>query len=323
MDIEFHYYITYVLAEKAGFAKDESAVIAYACQHTDDNSCQYYVNFKDSDEGYLSKVSQTMDITKPSWKQQRIYPYFHFFPGDPASPTAERTDGRTHPFNTTPDSGNVKIVFRDALESGNLFRIGIAAHVYADTWAHQNFLGLEHDFNATPDLMGKFTPNIGHADAHTNPDKVDHRWTDNRLVETNERVDNNDRFLRAAERIFMAFSKHRRPEKGEQSIAAEWEELKGQLGYAMNAGGLPGPLPDSDQKERIAAYEKIVRHIPEYDEKKWRHDALEKRDLELDIFDKYWAKEGFFESNWYKFQEAAKAHVAASRKQLAHLYGKP
>ena len=171
MDIEFHYYITYILANKAGFSPADSAVIAYACQQTDDNTYHYCINME-KENPYLTIVSQTMDITKPQEKRKTIYPVFHFFPGDPASPSARRKDGKTHPFNTTPDSGNARKMFEEGMKSGSLYRIGIAAHVYADTWAHQNYCGSKDDFNAMDRFGGGLIPNIGHADATHDPDLV-------------------------------------------------------------------------------------------------------------------------------------------------------
>lgn len=40
MDIEFHYYVTYLVYIKAGFNKNEAEIIAYASQYVDDNTAQ-------------------------------------------------------------------------------------------------------------------------------------------------------------------------------------------------------------------------------------------------------------------------------------------
>ena len=37
MDKEFHFYITYIVAQKAGFGPEDSYRIAYSSQYTDDN----------------------------------------------------------------------------------------------------------------------------------------------------------------------------------------------------------------------------------------------------------------------------------------------
>jgi len=319
MDIEFHYYITYILADKAGFSAEDSAIIAYSCQQTDDNAYHYCINFE-KENPYLTVVSQTMDITKPQEKRKTIYPIFHFFPGDPESPSAERKDGEKNSFNTTPDSANARRMFEEGLNSGNLYRIGIAAHVYADTWAHQNFCGLKDNFNAMDRFGGALIPNIGHADAAHDPDLVRHKWVDDRLVDRNCSIDNMQRFAEAAGKIFFAFKKYTTPGTSESLLQSSWEDVKGPLLEAMKAHSPLGDLFHTSQNDRIEAYRRICSAIPDYDSEGWRHEAVEKDELELDVFDKYWGKENFRQSNWYKFQEAARDHHDAAMKILGPLF---
>ena len=319
MDIEFHYYITYILAKKAGFSADDSAVIAYACQHTDDNTYHYCINFE-TETPYLNIVSQTMDITKPQEKRKIIYPLFHFFPGDPMSPSAQRKDGKTNLFNTTPDSENARKMFEEGMKSGNLYRIGIAAHVYADTWAHQNYCGLKDDFNAMDSLAGALIPNIGHADAAHNPDLVRHEWVDDRLIARNCHIDNTKRFIEAARKIFLAFKKYATPLADQELLESSWQEVEKPLLDAMSSRYASGDLFNASKKDWIEAYRRICDDIPDYDPEAWRHEAVKKDQLELDIFDRYWARKNFRDSHWYKFQEAAKEHLGVSMKILAPLF---
>lgn len=313
MDIEYHYYITYILARKAGMTKGDAFTIAYSSQYTDDNTHHYYINFKSGDS-YLSEVSQTLDVTKPSAKRQKIYPLFHFIPGDPTSDAAKRKDGKTHILNTTPDSTNAKYFFKKAIESDNLFRIGIAAHAYADSWAHQNFVGMKHDFNAMPSW--ELVPNIGHADARHEPDKVHNRWKDLRLVQENELIDNDERMLAASEKIFSAFCSYHDPDIQLPLISQRWDKLRGQIQNAMDESYWLG----ADDRARVKAYGNICKDIPEYGENEWRYGAVEKRPLETDLFDRYWGKRNFYNSPWYKFQEAVKEHRDLGLKRLKPLY---
>jgi hypothetical protein len=319
MDIEFHYYITYILARKSGFSRVEAGVVAHSSQNTDDNTQQYCINFRKENQ-YLNIASQTMDITKPNEKRKFIYPIFHFFPGDPHSATAARQDGLTNQFNTTPDSGNVRQMFEDALGSKNLYRIGIATHVYADSWAHQNFCGSMDDFNSMQNLESVFIPNIGHADAGHNPDKVCHQWEDGRLVPENCAIDNNQRFLEAAKKIYIAFRKTGDPNVGEHDLSAGWDELKEPLSDAMRKTALMGDVLDANQKARIKAYRQICPDIPEYDKDAWRDAAFDMDPKQLDHFDKYWGRSDFWSSHWYLFQEAAKKHHEVSMAILEPLY---
>jgi len=144
MDIEFHYHITGIVANRAGFSKKDATLIAHSSQLVDDNDSLLTVRDKANDSDYEIYISQTMNILKPKFELMRIYPIFHFLPGNPAAPSARRPDGKMHILTTTPDNELAKKVFTTAREETaefRLHRLGVAAHSFADTWAHQNFVG--------------------------------------------------------------------------------------------------------------------------------------------------------------------------------------
>ena len=87
-----------------------------------------------------------------------------------------------------------------ALKTRNLFRIGIALHTYADSWAHQNFSGLLEDWNSVEKRSP--VPAIGHAQAFRKPDDPGLMWSDPRLVPANAHIVNRDRVLAAARMIY-------------------------------------------------------------------------------------------------------------------------
>ncbi len=60
--------------------------------------------------------------------------------------------------------------------------------------------------------------------------------------------------------------------------------------------------------------------IYDYDPNRWRHAAIEKKEMALDIFDRYWGKHTFFDSDWYKFQEAVKDHRRCAMERLRPIY---
>jgi hypothetical protein len=120
MDIEFHYYITYVIALRAGFNAEDSYVLAYSSQYTDDNTTIFKISQGTGDEYYSNYISQTSDITKPKNELMRIYPIFHFMPGpkeEIESNTALRRDGKFHILNTIPDNGNARLTLKAAFET--------------------------------------------------------------------------------------------------------------------------------------------------------------------------------------------------------------
>ncbi|MBA4397709.1 MAG: hypothetical protein C0394_10075, partial [Syntrophus sp. (in: bacteria)] len=105
MNHEFHYYITYVIAARAGFPPQDAQLVAYSSQYTDDNDIIFEID-RGRPTAYGNYISQTVNILKPMDKLLRIYSLFHFIPGDPLAASAWRKDGGMHWLNTTPDSEN-------------------------------------------------------------------------------------------------------------------------------------------------------------------------------------------------------------------------
>ena len=64
MDIEFHYYLTGIIADYAGFKKTEVETIAYASQFVDNNETSLKVEYKNSGEVFTNYITQTINIIK-------------------------------------------------------------------------------------------------------------------------------------------------------------------------------------------------------------------------------------------------------------------
>lgn len=308
MDSEFHYYITGIIAHRAGFTKEESTIIAYASQLVDDNAIIYNVKDKETNEIYSNYVSQTINILKPRKTLMRIYSVFHFVPGDLMAVSARRKDGKMHILNTTPNSElsqNLMYKAFTSLENNYLYRIGIATHSYVDTWAHQNFIGLNDVMN---NVGMNLIPNIGHSDVFLDPDRVNRNWVDSRLLDSE--INNNIRFIAAAEKLFHLYTEYLGSNKG-------WDTIKGVLIKIMNY---------PEQSDRLNGYHKIAQWLPVYNKykHKWFEESIEQDVVGLKdstnkllsqftIFkDEYWWKEGIKkeDTNWFRFQEAIKEYQA-------------
>jgi hypothetical protein len=124
---------------------------------------------------------------------------FHFLPGNGGLPAGQEPEG---PFIRklvcTPNSFVAQDMVRATIWSARrpwgLHRLGIAMHVYADTWAHQGFAGVSHAVNHARDLTDAAgTPDtslmerlksyfindalpLGHGTVLGNPDKPYLRW---------------------------------------------------------------------------------------------------------------------------------------------------
>ena len=328
MDMEFHYWITGIIARESGFTEDEAKIIAYSSQFVDENDTSLTVRDKETSDIYRNFISQTLNILKPKTELLRIYPIFHFIPGHPDGPTAKRRDGKMHLFNTTPNSEFANRIFQVAFKAKKEvrpFRIGIATHGFVDTWAHQNFTGWHENFNA---VGLNPIPNIGHADAQHHPDWVGHRWLDDRLVDGE--INNNHRFLSASKELFKHYcdylvSSARYPE----DKRPKWQRVQKLLLKLM------GPSSSGDQNygvnERISAYRAHADWLPEFDEADWFDEAIDTRvkglkDSKSGIFAEMtvFKDEHFWKTDkdkktthWYKFQKAVKQHEGYALKLLS------
>jgi hypothetical protein len=332
MNTEFHYYITWLIAARAGLPPEDARILAWSSQYTDDNDIIFIID-KGLPTEYGNYISQTMNILNPMNKLLRIYSLFHFIPGDPMTASTWRKDGAMHWLNTTPDSENAKLVMDAAFATGNLYRIGIACHGYADTWAHQNFTGYKNAFNAIiGPLRAAIIPDIGHADARHDPDGTSHFWWDTRLI--HERIDNKARFLEAAVGMFRRLAKYVDPKITPEELRKRETTLKDDLDRCI---GPPDPA-NADEDRRITRYRDLSRtpeyggsEMAPYDADRWMDDAVneavrglrDRSDFILARWDPLkdsftWKdRENYRQTHWYRFQESIKQHQNETWQILA------
>ncbi len=306
MNIEFHYYSIYILARHAGFDEKSSFILAYSSQHVDDNTFQCTVKTKNKE--FTNYISQTNDILKPKKELMRIYPCFHFFPGDFEENSAMRKDGKLHLLNTTPNSRNVSTLLQKAIKTASLYRIGIALHTYADSFAHQNFVGYYDCFNAMKGLLKRMVPDIGHADAGFNPDIPGKIWKDERLVSSSRLINNTERFLQAASYIFdylWNIENKTIKEKTKRNAREKALSILKKCYYKEFKGG------DYYKRKRMRLYFEYGQ-MPPYDQALWIKEAVKEHvhpvpsaiPLKISCNN----DDSFYQSDWYQFQKAVKDH---------------
>ena len=326
MNVEFHYYAIYFLGLRAGFSDHDAQLIAYSSQFVDHNIISYRI--KNGRTDYTLEPTQNYGFWDESFPTE-VYVPFHFFPGDSDFAGARRRDGGYNRFNTTPNSPRVKQLLIDALETRNLYRIGIALHTYADSWAHQNFSGrmeLWNQIDASSPI-----PAIGHAQATTKPDNIEISWEDPRLPEPYRFVSNFDRFMRAARQIYKYLATYNRRAYDDVDVV-QWE-LEEVVGTKR---------PRVTGKERIQDF--IIRDtMTPYERSAWPKAAMALPIAESDesLFRGYskllWLKDailyrsklvqrkplraytGFEQSHLYCWHEASIEHRRAAKRILSDL----
>jgi hypothetical protein len=344
--------MTYLIATRAGFSPVKAETIAYASQYIDDNDLIYNISNKGK-QSYNNYISQTKNITKPKHKLFRIYPIFHFIPGDPLADSARRSDGKLHLLNTTADSKNASRILKTALQTDNLYKIGLAVHSFADSFAHQNFVGYYDEFNIVKSLQKKVNSffdrsvyAVGHAAANIRPDIPNLVWEDPRLCDSNSKRDNKAILLKAAGRVFEELKRYQNPALKASVLKKEKEELISDLKAAIGRRTKhPEIFKINTPAKRIERFQKLSskkeyggQKLKKYNISAWFNQAL-KFDLKvlkidnsstwqrllLDYFSNHlsfiknscsWKKKDYRNSHWYQFQEAVKEMQAEIINQL-------
>jgi hypothetical protein len=146
MQIDMHYYGTYAMARAAGITAANARIIATAAQYVDDNVAGGVLKLTDgaripheptAHHIALDQVHEMMNEDD----QRQVWVPFHFLPGNQGHDYTERLTCRS-------DSDIAKAMLDEAIlraEAGEpctLERMGITAHVYADTFSHWGFSGV-------------------------------------------------------------------------------------------------------------------------------------------------------------------------------------
>lgn len=296
MDSEFHFYVNYLVAVSAGVPADLAFKISYSSQFVDDNTIKYKVLNQQGDI-YENEISQSFTLSDSFRELEDMYTCFHFIPS--YCDISNRVDGKASNLICKPDSFLAKIIIREAIKSCNPYFIGIASHAYADTWAHQNFTGSWNDLNSFDHFPATLIPSIGHADVFEKPDLVGLKWKDSRLL--NHKVSNNTRFLEAAMALYNEYIHLNYKPR----VTAQL--LKRYLGriFGSELGLLNYFVKDFRQKGRIRRYKSLAKKLSGtdlsyYKDYLWFDEAVESNGSNL-IF-----KDGYKNSDWYKFQEQVK-----------------
>jgi hypothetical protein len=325
MNIEFHYYIIYILAKYSGLDEMDCITVAYSSQYMDNNLVGQVIHAEARE--YRTIVTQNYGWWS-DWFPKHVYIPFHFFPGDINYNGAKRKDGKTNRFNCTPGSAFVTELLARAFDSRDFHRIGIALHTFADSWAHQNFTGTNDEWNS----LGEESPipKVGHAEALGQPDKMTGKWIDARISGEYQYIDNEARFLEAGRRIYERLIRF----TGRNNH--DWERVRDRI------KSLVGAYDESDSRrsERISNYI-LAEELLEYNKYDWLREAVHAGGNESILedtfkgYDKFsWfkdqllyktgmlnkppllARDNFFFSHYFQWHEAAKAHLKEAQAIL-------
>ncbi len=151
MQIDMHYYGTYVLARSAGINRDAALRIAQASQFVDDYTEEADIETADGalisywPTGHnLTDIDNFDPLKLEKADPHRVWVPFHFLPGGVGATYKER-------MRCVKNSETVQMAMKAVLQRVSepciLELVGTLAHIYADTFSHYGFVGLRCDEN--------------------------------------------------------------------------------------------------------------------------------------------------------------------------------
>ena len=147
MQKDFHYYATYCAAYLAGYSHEESMAVCYSAQFVDLCTKTYLAGLKAPKAAATTQLQSELADAKldtPGIQDMtRIWASFHFLPRDLYADPGRKVSKkylRKYRLICGPNGDLLAETVRLA-RGKSLQAAGIAMHVLADTWAHQNFAG--------------------------------------------------------------------------------------------------------------------------------------------------------------------------------------
>ncbi|HTD03864.1 DUF6765 family protein [Undibacterium sp.] len=370
MQIDFHHGVTYLIARLAGFDFDEADIIAHSAQYVDDATNKGEIWF---DNGMLyeriASAHKMLDYSNMQMlSNHRVWLPFHFLPGNsnepkPDSPPSLDAEAFAQRCVCRPNSAPARELMRSVIERQArryaLYRLGIAAHVFADTWAHQGFVGFESKLNiarklqaendthhaqsfgekafalfglnwdeTVQGLVGAMLP-LGHGSVLSYPDRPYLKWRyENAFGQTVVR-DNPRDFAEAAAELFQWFCRYRDYAAAPSAaldktypLPPQWDKLVQNL----------GDITDEDPDARHVRWLDMARdgtfgfHEPvDYLESgvgSWKEMALgTEEDVNDNGDDKLPLPPQFHNSHWKLFHDGLQAHRFYVLHELLPEYG--
>lgn len=349
MQIDFHHGVTYVCARLAGFEHPAASVIAYAAQYVDDAINAGTIRF---DNGAMfdriSSAHKMLDYRNfQELANYQVWIPFHFLPGNGGLPAGQDPGGTfIDKLICCPNSYVAQEMVRECIlrqdAAYGLYRLGITMHVYADTWAHQGFAGVNHrvnearslvDGDGLPDralvnrlkgfFIGEALP-LGHGAVLSNPDKPFLRWgyTNGRGKKISR--DNPKDFLEAADCLCRVMRRYRSgdpdatvpglPEADKALIATLFQSITDNSG-AMRHQQWVAAIAAGKFSFGPAEITYIAKG-----KGSWKHEALGTRD-EVERNEIYHYDPSFLTSHWKLFHDALQAHHFHITHELLPRYG--
>lgn len=161
MQIDGHHTYTYIAARYGGLSHADAAKVAYAAQYVDEATHDQPIYFcNGAMYQRIASAHKMLDYRNlPQIANHLSWVPFHFLPGNGGYVKDEKIDvtGRfIDKMVCAEDSQIARQLLAYVLDVKgkpySLHWLGIALHIYADTFSHQGFAGVSHPVNRVEDL---------------------------------------------------------------------------------------------------------------------------------------------------------------------------
>jgi hypothetical protein len=332
MQIDFHFYAIYALARAAGITDQNAHIIAYASQHTDDAKYEHALDFENG--GRFQQVLTAHKYVDPKVLSKstcyNIWVPYHFLPGGDGVNFYEKLT--TKPQSTITGALTQRY---DALGEYPymLQSLGLLLHVIADTWSHQNFIGLQHGRNdvrglridnehkgfidkmleeAKSKFIEFYAPMLGHTQAGHLPDEPFRTWRYEDYQGNSIEINNHDRTMKAAQQCYeiLATFADSYPTFASGS-PNKWNKVSKTLEKTFsNDGDLDARVDNWCQQIGSDSFGYVPTPFDQkvqYQDRQWFKDAVQ---VEMNNTgeETFRRKSNFEKSNWKYFHDAAALH---------------
>lgn len=340
MHIDGHHTLTYIAARLAGYGKRKASIIAYSAQYVDDATNSGTIHFKNG--AMYSRISSAHRMldhrNSDDLANHTVWVPFHFFPGNGGKVAGENPDGSfIRKLVCYPDSHVAREMLRacasDIEKPYALHRLGISMHVYADTWAHQGFAGVNHTINKVDKLksndkkldksffnkIANFflseTFPLGHGAALSHPDIPFLVWKYQNGLSENVNRNNPASFIDAVDKMCRAMQCFRKadtsmdldsmsglPKTDANKIVSLLKSIKGDSGKDRHVRWI-----EEIKNGSFSFGSEEVSYIPK-GKGSWKHKSIGQLAAADTGREKFSFKKNFMSSDWKLFHDALQAH---------------
>jgi len=325
---DVHFHLTYLLLRHAGIKKDLAQVIAYACEHVDNQKSPHVIPFINGGQTQTYRSAHRF-LSRHMYTDRSglaIYMPFHFFPCLEGESFYDK-------IRCLPRSQGIQALKSNLLDhihkAYGPHLLGIGLHVIEDTYAHQGFVALRDRSNRVKDMAIDnhvfmdvlyrvkpfFLPAFSHLQALTCPDEPACQWSYTDYQGRRIHRNNIDDYMEAVEEVydFLQADVFKAKPSWFDTKPRDLDLIRDSIYKLLD-------IKQSCQN-RLKVWETVWDldfftgiERPIYQEDQWFSEAIQEKNYWL--FKSYKRQVPYAQSHWKYFQDALAAHLYYCKHDL-------